>query len=539
MTNGVHRCGRMSRRGGVVAMAVAAMLAATVAVFAQDNGFGASARFLAGGEGGGLRVAVTLIAPPDGVIPADSIALEAPGGGYDIVPEKLPAPMPAAYYPDGVYRNGATILYRVEPALPPPVLDFTLQGCTASVCHLPQTVVFGASPDAAGPSSPDAVGGDAGGALRLAEFTISRTSVGYSDAEAFCNWLSGIAAEDPADPLSRAYARYGGILTLLLAVGLGVLLNLTPCVLPMIPITLGVIGARSGSRAAGAFLGGMYGLGMALAFGGLGIGFLMVGGQFGALSANAWVNLAAGVVFVLLAAAMADLFSLDFSRFRGKVPAGGGRAGGAAAAFLLGVMAALLAGACVAPVLLWVLLLSVDLLQRGNAVAWLLPLALGAGLGLPWPILGGGVASLPRPGRWMIWVKRAFAILILLFGVYYIGLSIKMMRGNRPVAEAAAEAGGPAPLWSADIRQSLERSRQTGKAVLVDFLGLACKSCKAMDATTLRDRQVRALLDGYICLKVRGDDHRDADAQALMAHCRVIGFPTYVILQPPMPAAAQ
>ena len=110
MTNGVHRCGRMARRGGAVAMTVAAMLAATVAVLAQDNGFGASARFLAGGEGGGLRVAVTLIAPPDGVIPADSIALEAPGGGYDIVPEKLPAPMPAADYPDGVYRNGATIL---------------------------------------------------------------------------------------------------------------------------------------------------------------------------------------------------------------------------------------------------------------------------------------------------------------------------------------------------------------------------------------------------------------------------------------------
>ena len=109
----------------------------------------------------------------------------------------------------------------------------------------------------------------------------------------------------------------GWVLALILLGGLA--LNLTPCVLPMIPVNLAVIGAgaRAGSRRNGFLLGGLYGLAIAVTYGILGAFVVLTGSTFGALNSSPWFTLGIALVFVLLALGMFDVFHIDFSRFEG------------------------------------------------------------------------------------------------------------------------------------------------------------------------------------------------------------------------------
>ena len=189
------------------------------------------------------------------------------------------------------------------------------------------------------------------------------------------------------------------------------MLNLTPCVLPIIPINLAIIGAgaQAGSRLRGFLLGGIYGLGMALAYGILGVVVVLTGSTFGALNASPWFNLAIAVLFVVLALGMFDIIQIDFSKWRkGKK---GTKKGSFIVAFFMGVVAALLAGACVAPVLISVLLYSSQLYSAGNQFGLLLPFLLGVGMALPWPFAGASLSFLPKPGGWMVKIKYGLGFL--------------------------------------------------------------------------------------------------------------------------------
>ena len=88
-------------------------------------------------------------------------------------------------------------------------------------------------------------------------------------------------------------------------------------------------------------------------------------------------------------------------------------------AFAAGVGAALLSGACVAPVLVSTLVMASAMTAGGNPAGATLPLVLGLGLGFPWPFFGGGVATLPRPGRWMNVVKYVFAAVFIAMAARY------------------------------------------------------------------------------------------------------------------------
>src|SRR6187401_3023924 len=115
---------------------------------------------------------------------------------------------------------------------------------------------------------------------------------------------------------------------------------------------------------------------------------------------------------------MFDVFEIDLSRFASGTGAAS-RRGTMVLAFTMGGVAALLAGACVAPVVIQVILFSSNLYATGTAVALGLPFVLGVGMGLPWPVAGAGLASLPKPGAWIVRVKQAFGVLILLTAGYY------------------------------------------------------------------------------------------------------------------------
>ena len=117
---------------------------------------------------------------------------------------------------------------------------------------------------------------------------------------------------------------------------------------------------------------------------------------------------------------MFDVILIDFSRFwRADSAPDANRRGTLLLAFGMGSIAALLAGACVAPVVVQVVLFSSNLYATGTRLALALPFCLGIGMAVPWPIAGAGIAALPRPGAWMVRVKQVFGVVILATAVYY------------------------------------------------------------------------------------------------------------------------
>src|SRR5256885_9722913 len=189
----------------------------------------------------------------------------------------------------------------------------------------------------------------------------------------------------------------------------------------MIPINLAIIGAgtQASSRGRGFLLGGVYGVAMAAVYGVLGLIVILTAGTFGTINSSPWFNLGIAVLFVALALAMFDVITIDFSRFSSGFRVGEQSRGTFVVAFVMGAVAALLAGACVAPVVIQVVLFSSNLYAKGTTIALALPFCLGIGMAIPWPIAGAGLAALPKPGLWMVRVKQAFGVFILATASYY------------------------------------------------------------------------------------------------------------------------
>jgi thiol:disulfide interchange protein len=200
----------------------------------------------------------------------------------------------------------------------------------------------------------------------------------------------------------------------------------------------------------------------------------------------------------------------------------------------MGAVAALLAGACVAPVVIQVVLFSSSLYAGGTTLALALPFCLGIGMALPWPIAGAGLAALPEPGVWMVRVKQAFGVVILATAAYYGYLSYTLFDNLR--VDAAEVSGSVKEKlqagWTNSLAAGLERAEREQKPVLVDFWATWCKNCLTMDKTTLEDPAVTAALSNYVKVKFQAEDPDAEPAKSVMARFNAIGLPTYVILRP-------
>ena len=368
---------------------------------------------------------------------------------------------------------------------------------------------------------------------KLDGFTVLGAFGGYRGSDDFLEQVHN--AENGVK--ERGLFEGRGPLAILLIVFLGGLaLNLTPCVLPMIPINLAIIGAgtQAGSRGRGFLLGGVYGAAMAVVYGILGLVVILTAGTFGTINASPWFNVAIAVVFVALALAMFDVFEIDFSRFSSSVGTGGASRGSLALAFGMGAIAALLAGACVAPVVIQVVLFSSNLYAKGSVIALGLPFVLGIGMAIPWPIAGAGLTHLPKPGVWMVRVKQALGVVILATAVYYGYLAYSLFADRWVDAgevtssvEALVKDG-----WHASLDEGLAVARREKKPVLIDMWATWCKNCLTMDKTTLADPTVKAALDGYVKIKFQAEHLDESPAREVIERLGGIGLPTYAILRP-------
>ncbi len=364
----------------------------------------------------------------------------------------------------------------------------------------------------------------------LDRFTVSGTTGGYLGREDFLHFVSD---SESGVATAGLFDGRGPLAILLIVLIGGLALNLTPCVLPMIPINLAIIGAGASaqSRQRGFLLGSTYGGAMALVYGVLGLLVILTAGTFGTINASPWFNLAIAVVFVVLALGMFDLIPIDFSKWSGSAGTGGAR-GTFGLAFTMGAIAALLTGACVAPVVIQVVLFSSSMYAGGSSLALALPFVLGVGMALPWPLAGAGIAALPKPGAWMVRVKQVMGVVILATAVYYGYLAYGLFDNLN--VEASAVSGSVqqklAEGWTDSLADGLARAEREQKPVLLDFWATWCKNCLTMDKTTFENAEVKTALEGYVKIKVQAEDPDAEPVKALMARFNAVGLPTYVIL---------
>jgi len=385
------------------------------------------------------------------------------------------------------------------------------------------------------------------------------------------------AAPGSADLVGSWFSERGMLLAFLLIFLMGLALNLTPCVYPMMGVTISLFGGGSAGGSGGGSGGGMralpralvYVLGIALMYSTLGVVAAMTGGLFGGWLANPWVL--AGIGLLLLAMSLSMFGVYELTAPSGLLTKLGGAAGASLfGTFLAGLLVGVFAAPCIGPPII-ALLAYVG--SKGDPVFgfWAF-FVLSLGLGLPYLVLGvssGLLTRLPRSGSWMDWVKHLFGVILLGVAAFYLCLAIAPSKVAYVVPAALALGGlylgfleptgreragfrrfkwavgvagivaatmvafrtqAPAVEWQPYSAQAVADARAAGRPVVLDFSADWCVPCHELDQNTFTDRGVAEGLARFTRLKV---DFTRADAPetiALRDRYAIEGVPTIVFL---------
>lgn len=353
----------------------------------------------------------------------------------------------------------------------------------------------------------------------------------------------------------------------------GLLLNLTPCVFPMVGITVSIFGARQKEALAKSVTSAiLYVLGICLTYTLLGVVAALTGGLFGATLQNPWVMVVLGGMMLVLSLGMFGLYELQPPVWlMGRL--GGAQATSFVGAFLSGLGVGIIAAPCVGPFVLAVLAIVAQKADVGFGLRTMFTLSLG--LGFPYiflAIFSSLLVSLPRSGDWMVWVKHVFGAIMVAFGLYFASLGI--VPGWTPwVLPAGAIVGGillgfvdksagprgpfrafaqvfgllfvvlglvPATLMvQASMRTmtfepydaaAVEASLRSGRPVMVDFSADWCIPCHEMEMTTLSDPRVVAAAKRFDRYKVDLTKYDSPEADSSRRRFGISGVPTIVFL---------
>ncbi len=349
-------------------------------------------------------------------------------------------------------------------------------------------------------------------------------------------------------------------LTLLAIFVLGLALNLTPCVYPLIPITIGYFSQQSGaSRGRRVALSSLYVLGIAITYSALGVFSALSGKLFGAWLQHPGVLIFFALLMLVMASSMFGAFELTVPQFVSK--RSGGQAG-LAGALTMGLLIGIVAAPCVGPFVISLIALVSSL--QSPFLGFLMFFVLAIGLGLPYLFLGifsSSATSLPRSGMWMIQVKKAMGFILIAMAFYFLrpligdlafqyGVAASLLIGSAflffskaqgaqvwrigigvllllaGVAFAIPRKHEAAVKWEKYDAAKLAAARAAGKPVVIDFYADWCLPCKELDEKTFTDPDVVKELDRFVRLKADLTAAEDATTVALTKQYAILGVPT-------------
>ena len=389
--------------------------------------------------------------------------------------------------------------------------------------------------------------------------------------------------------LSKILAQKGWFLTFALVFLGGLALNLTPCVYPLIPITISYFGGQAeGKRGSVVSHAIIYVLGMAITYSILGVIAALTGSLFGAALQNPIVLIFIALVLVILSLSMFDLYEIRVPAFLSNFA--GGAKKGYFGTFFMGLTVGIVAAPCIGP---FVLTLLTFVGERGDVFLgfWLF-FVLALGLGVPFLFLGifsGSINKIPRSGAWMIWVRKIFGFILIAMAIYFLdplipntllyhfSLALTMLLGGIYMAwiEPTTSTGKVFPVirnligiiffviavifgtlgiqsyfennvqqmqalsgekaadqiqWFNYSGEKLDEAVSTGKPVMIDFYADWCIPCKELEKFTFSDPDVVDISRQFIMLKVDLTKSNDARVKELKDLYQIKGVPTLVFI---------
>ncbi len=430
-------------------------------------------------------------------------------------------------------------------------LKFTYQACNNATCLPPTTI-------------------DTTFAIEIVD---SKTPISEINSDIFAklnlSYTESVTTDDSESSIANTLESSGILLGLLFVFLGGLALNLTPCVYPLIPITIGYFGGQSEGRTGRLFiLGLLYVLGMAITYSIVGVVTSLSGAVFGTLLQNPIVIIFIVLVFIVLALSQFGVY--EFKLPDKLVMKAGGARGGMFGAFFMGLTMGIVAAPCIGP---FVIGLVTYVAAKGDPVFgfWMF-FFLALGLGTPYLFLAlfsGKIKSLPRAGLWMESVKHIFGLLLLGMALYFAGplipkdinqyvLPVFMIgsgifllffdkHGNNiksfRIIKSLISIGIIAlavyllwpteklsPEWTKFDEIKYSQSLDNHEKMIIDFYADWCIPCKELDAITFSDPRVIEKTKSFKTYKVDMTHTMDENTEKIRKRFNIKGMPTIIIM---------
>lgn len=287
-------------------------------------------------------------------------------------------------------------------------------------------------------------------------------------------------------------------MALLFAFVAGFLTSLSPCVYPMIPITLAVLSRGSEKRGKLSQLkfSLFYVFGIATTFSILGLAAAQFGFLFGSLLNQTWILALISLVLFVMGISLLGFFDIRPPALLMRV-ASAKNAGGLQGAYISGLFFGVVASPCVGPILVAILAWVSSTQNPGLGFILLFVYALG--LGILFILLGLFSQSLPKSGRWMDYVKKAMGVLVIGVSLYYGQLLWQQVRMSAGPHVIESEINKNSLPWRKLTAEAL--SEVKGKPVMIDFWALWCAACHELEQNTFSNPEVQKALEGYELFK--------------------------------------
>jgi thioredoxin:protein disulfide reductase len=419
-----------------------------------------------------------------------------------------------------IYRGDVTINVegKVPAALPPGEKELTalvrFRGCSPTLCYRPEerelAIRVAVLPRAEAPAAPKA---PEVAVVEMPEMPSSlpqRLGIGGL-----------LQVQDFTDLLER-----GTLVAIAVVFLAGILTSLTPCVWPIIPLVLLVVGVHPHKRLReNVLLSASLIAGLVLTYAALGMIAVAVGKNLGFLFQQRWFLALTVLFFVTMSLSMFGAFDIRMPHgWHARLHRLGGK--GYRGALLAGIGMGLVASPCSGPVL--AALLGYVALAGSYALGFVLLIIYGAGMGLIMLVLGtayGELAGKLKGGSWMLWIRRALGILLLFPAAFYMG-SLFHWTGRD-----MGPGSGPRIVWLEGEREALELAAKTQRPIILEFTAAWCPPCHALEHDFFSRADVVREAQGFVPLRIDATVET-AEVRRVVGRYRVVGWPTVLFLSP-------